>query len=160
MVNDTRHGGDDEQDVAEERDSDRNADGLEATPSCVRKVGAKERNHVDPKRRISYRPSHPAREICSPERVECTDTSGCTLTQAKGARLLDGCTSLRAGWERLLDEVGLPSNEYSDLHRGNVLKATHKHHSGSVVRKPFCKLNEGYHLKEMRSHSGDLTAPA
>lgn len=56
VLNDTRDGGDDEEDVTEERDTNRHADRLEATPSCVRDVGAKEGNHVYPvvKRAMSH----------------------------------------------------------------------------------------------------------
>ena len=51
MVNHAGHGRDDEENVAKEGDSDRNADRLEATPSCVGEVSAKQGNHVHPKRR-------------------------------------------------------------------------------------------------------------
>ena len=50
MIDDTRDSGDDEENVAEKSDSDRDANGLEATPSCVGDVSAKQRNHVYPKR--------------------------------------------------------------------------------------------------------------
>ena len=50
VLNDTRNGGDNEEDVTEEGDGDGDADGLETTPACVREVSTKERNDVDPER--------------------------------------------------------------------------------------------------------------
>lgn len=35
--------------MSNERNGDGNTNGLESTPSCVRKVGAKQRNDIDPR---------------------------------------------------------------------------------------------------------------
>lgn len=48
VVDNTGDGGDDEEGVAEKRDTDGDTDGLETTPPGVGDVSAEQGNHVDP----------------------------------------------------------------------------------------------------------------
>ena len=48
LLDDPGNTGDYEEDVADDRDADRDADGLVAAPSCIRNVCAKERDDIHP----------------------------------------------------------------------------------------------------------------
>jgi len=54
VFDDTRDGGDDEEDMSNQCDTDRDGNRLEPTPVGVGNVGAEERDNVDP--RICYTP--------------------------------------------------------------------------------------------------------
>lgn len=90
VLDDARNGGDDEQDVSEERDSDGHADSLVAAPVRIRDVRPEKWHHVDP------------------EAVEGRQAGRRALAQAKGTALAVLATRSRmgAGRQLLLDEIG------------------------------------------------------
>ena len=108
MLDDAGDGADDEEDVSEQCDRDRDTHGLVATPPCIGDVRAKQWNDVHPGCIWSMRvTARHARDL--PEGVECTQTRGRLLSQAKRARLTVGAgrSGLRTWGKRLLDEVRL-----------------------------------------------------
>ena len=75
--------------MADNRNSERDANGLVSTPMSIRNVGTEEWNAVNP------------------ELVECTNTGRGTLTLAERARLAaKASSSFGAIRKLLLDEVG------------------------------------------------------
>ena len=96
--------------MADESNGNGNTDGVESPQVGICNPCANKWGYVAPQENgVNIKANMKRTSVDLPERIECLDTSGRLLAEAKGTRLSKFTTGASVGsWrKRLLDEVGL-----------------------------------------------------